>query len=87
MSSQRREEVSKRIAGIHGHVHAIKKMLAKGRSYPDVVHQISAVRAGLDEVIQVIVDDLVETCLDKIEKKEPVEETVVELRAVIGKSR
>ncbi len=76
-----------RIKRIHGHVHAITKMLDEGRSYSEVVHQISAVRAALDSVVQVVVDDLVEDCMTKLEKKEPFGETLLQLQAVVGKRR
>jgi DNA-binding FrmR family transcriptional regulator len=63
-ANHKRADVIKRIARIHGHVHAAKAMLEEGRSYSEVAHQISAIRAALDAVIQVIVDDLVEDCVE-----------------------
>ena len=71
MATHRRDDVARRVARIHGHVHAINEMLDDGRSYSEIVHQIMAVRSALDSVIQVIVEDLVEDCVAKSEKKEP----------------
>ncbi|MGO9644481.1 MAG: metal-sensitive transcriptional regulator [Candidatus Bathyarchaeia archaeon] len=84
MSSHRREDVAKRIARIHGHVHGIMEMLEQGRSYSEVVQQISAVKAGLDSAVQIIVEDLVEDCVAKSGKNKSV---VLELREVIARTR
>jgi DNA-binding FrmR family transcriptional regulator len=60
MTHHRRPEVAKRLARIEGHVKGIRKMVDEDKSYPDIVQQISAVRAALDGVIGVIIQDLVE---------------------------
>ena len=75
------------MARIHGHVHAINEMLDEGRSYTEIVHQIVAVRSALDSVIQVIVDDLVEDCVAKAEKREPLADSLEELQQVVAKIR
>ena len=87
MSNHNRPEAIKRVARIHGHVHSIGKMLEEGRSYSEVVHQISAVRSSLDSLTQVIVDDLVEDCVARAEKGESVHETLLELKQVVANSR
>ena len=87
MANHKREDVARRIARIHGHVHAINEMLDDGRSYTEIVHQIVAVRSALDSVVQVIVDDLVEDCVTKAEKKEPLADSIEELQQVVAKIR
>ncbi|HVC26881.1 MAG TPA: metal-sensitive transcriptional regulator [Nitrososphaerales archaeon] len=87
MASHRREDVARRIAKIHGHVHAINEMLDAGRSYPEIVHQVVAVRSALDSVTQVIVEDLVEDCLEKAEKREPMKESLEQLQQVVATIR
>ena len=87
MANHRRKDVSRRVARIHGHVHAVKEMLDDGRSYSEVVHQIAAIRSALDSVIQVIVDDLVEDCTAKAERKEPIGDSLLELQQIISKLR
>ncbi len=87
MSRHRRPEVEDRLARIEGHVRAIRKMLQEERTYPEIVHQVAAVRASLDGVIEVIVDDLVEECVSTSKKGGPVSETVLELRQVVARSR
>lgn len=87
MANHRRDDVARRVAKIHGHVHAINEMLDEGRSYSEVVHQIIAVRSALDSVIQVIVEDLVEDCLGKSEKRESMTESLAELKKVVATIR
>jgi DNA-binding FrmR family transcriptional regulator len=60
MTHHKRPEIAKRLARIEGHVRGIRKMVDEDKSYADIVQQVTAVRAALDGVIQVIVEDLVE---------------------------
>ena len=87
MSTHKRKQVALRVKRIHGHVHAITEMLDEGRSYSEIVHQLTAVRAAIDGAIQVIVDDLVEDCLERASQRESFKDTLVELQEVIGKLR
>jgi len=87
LSNHKRKDVARRVARIQGHVHAVKEMLDEGRSYSDVVHQLAAIRASLDSAIQVIVDDLVEDCVAKTERKEPISEDLSELREIVARIR
>lgn len=87
MATHKRAEVARRVARINGHVHAVNEMLDHGRSYSEIVHQIVAVRSALDSVIQVIVDDLVEDCVARVDRKEPLTESLAELQQVVAKIR
>lgn len=87
MSKHKRPEVDNRLSKIEGHVRAIRKMLHEERTYPEIVHQVAAVRASLDGVIEVIVDDLVEDCVATARKGGSVRETVLELQQVVASSR
>lgn len=60
MTHHKRPEVSRRLARIEGHIKGVRKMVDEDKSYPDIVQQISAVRAALDGVVEVIIEDLVE---------------------------
>ena len=62
-------------------------MLHEERTYPEIVHQVAAVRASLDGVIEVIVDDLVEDCVATARKGGSVRETVLELQQVVASSK
>lgn len=62
-------------------------MLQEERGYPEIVHQISAVRASLDGIIDVIVEDLVEDCVASARRGEQVNDLVLELKQVVALSR
>jgi DNA-binding FrmR family transcriptional regulator len=49
-----------RLARIEGHVKVVRKMISQDRNHSDIIQQISAVRAALDGVVEVMVQDLVE---------------------------
>ena len=85
LTHHKRTEVDTRLARIEGQVRGIRKMMEEGRSYSDVVHQLAATIKGLESVIQVIVDDLVEGTVASAEKRE-VKEAIQELREIIEKS-
>jgi DNA-binding FrmR family transcriptional regulator len=87
MSNHKRPEVDARLARIEGHVKAVRTMLSDNRTYPEIVHQIAAVRASLDGVIDVIVEDLVEDCVATSRRGKPVSGTVLELQQVVASSR
>lgn len=84
MEEAPRHSIEARLARIEGHVHAVHKMAHEGRSYPEIVHQITAVRASLDAVLQAIVDELVQDCLRSASAKEPIAPTVQQLREVVA---
>ncbi len=71
---------------IHGHVHGIMQMIDEGRSYPEIVQQIAAVKSALDSTIQVIVGDLVEDCVAKTNSREGASQSVLELKQVIDRT-
>ncbi len=44
----------KRLNYIEGHIKGIRKMIADGKKYPEIIHQITAVRASLDGAIVLV---------------------------------
>jgi CsoR family transcriptional regulator, copper-sensing transcriptional repressor len=60
MTHHKRPEISKRLARITGQVRGIQRMVDDDKNYADIVRQISAVRAALDGVLEVMVQDLLE---------------------------
>jgi len=60
MTHHKLPEVEKRLTMIEGHVKGIRKMIEEGKKYPEIVHQIMAVRASLDGAMGLIIEDLVE---------------------------
>jgi CsoR family transcriptional regulator, copper-sensing transcriptional repressor len=84
MSRHKRPEVDQRLARIEGHVRSIRKMLVEERAYPEIVRQVSAVRASLDSVVEVIIEDIVEDCVTTSRKGERVNDLVLELKQVVA---
>ncbi len=79
-----RHAIEARLARIEGHLHAVHTMTHEGRSYPDIVHQISAVRSSLDAALQAIVDELVAECLRTVPERSSTGQAVEELREVVA---
>jgi DNA-binding FrmR family transcriptional regulator len=62
-------------------------MLEEERPYSEIVQQISAVKAGLDSAVQIIVEDLVDNCIAKSGRSKSPKNLVLELKEVIARSR
>src|SRR5690348_15047419 len=60
MTHRKLPEVAIRMDRIKGHAKGIRKMIDEGKSYSDILHQITVVRAALDRVVGVIVEGLIE---------------------------
>jgi DNA-binding FrmR family transcriptional regulator len=60
-----REGVLKRLARIEGHVRAVKRMVEEDTACPDVLVQIAAVRAALNSVGRLILEDHLQSCMVK----------------------
>jgi len=52
-----------RLSRIEGHVRSIKAMVEEGRDCPDVLVQIAAVRAAVNQVGRIVLEDHLESCL------------------------
>jgi DNA-binding FrmR family transcriptional regulator len=59
MNKQRvltREDIAHRLARIAGHATSLKRLWEEERNYQDMLIQIAAVRAGLDQVARAILE-------------------------------
>ncbi|MCI4334849.1 MAG: metal-sensitive transcriptional regulator [Thermoplasmata archaeon] len=84
MPTDGRHAIEARLARIEGHIHAVHTMTHEGRSYPEIVHQVAAVRSSLDAVLQAIVEELVENCLRSSSSRASLAPAVEELREVVA---
>ena len=57
------EEIAKRLARIAGHAESLKRLWDEGRECDEMLTQISAVRAALDQVARVILEHHIEHCV------------------------
>lgn len=60
---RQRRQVVNRLARIEGHVRAIKRMAEEDRGCTDLLLQLAAVRAAVDQVSRLVLADHVESCL------------------------
>ena len=86
MPGHQRHEVEARLARIEGHLHAVHRMAHEGKPYPEIVHQVVAVRASLDAVLKVIVDDLAEAFAEAAAPNDALRPRVDELRDVMAQA-
>ena len=63
MRRKERDDAQRRLRRIAGQVAGIQRMLDEDRYCVDVLHQIAAVRAALDQTGKVILGAHVETCV------------------------
>jgi DNA-binding FrmR family transcriptional regulator len=60
---QHTRAVANQLARTAGHVQSIKRMVEEGRSCPDVLVQLAAVRSAIDRAARLVLEDHVESCL------------------------
>ena len=84
MATKGRHAIEARLARIEGHIHAVHRMAHEGRSYPEIVHQIAAVRSSLDSVLQAIVEELADHCVHATATRASVGSAVEELCTVVA---
>ncbi len=63
MDQETRRNAERRLRRIQGQVEGLQRMLDEDRYCVDVLHQIAAVRAALDQTGKVILGAHVETCV------------------------
>jgi DNA-binding FrmR family transcriptional regulator len=83
MTHHKLPEVAVRMARIEGHIKGIRKMIDEGKGYSDIMHQITAVRAALDGVVGVIVEDLIEHVTESPDIKR--KQAAMELKETVSK--
>lgn len=57
------QKVVNRLSRIEGHVRSIREMVSSGRDCSEVLTQIAAVRAALDQAGRAILEDHLEHCV------------------------
>jgi len=82
---KKREDVTKRLARIEGHLRGVKRMVEEDKSCPEVLLQLAAVRAALEEVGRIVFEDHVETCVSKAIKEGTGESAVAELKEALAR--
>ena len=58
-----RQPMLARMARVEGHVHAIREMLAEDRPCGEVLIQLAAVRAAINQVARLVFEDHLDSCV------------------------
>lgn len=64
-SGQNRRAVVNRLARAEGHLDMVKRMVEDGRSYNDVLIQLAAVKAAINNTGKVILKDYMKQCMEE----------------------
>jgi len=83
MRNETQRKADARLAKIEGQIRAVRKMVTEDRYCIDVVRQVQAARSALSGLESLIIDDHVDTCVQRAlqagktdERKEKVNELV-----------
>ena len=83
MRNETQRKADARLAKIEGQIRAVRKMVSEDRYCIDVVRQVQAARSALSGLESLIIDDHVDTCVQRAlqagktdERKEKVNELV-----------
>ena len=82
---RRRKEVLDRLARIEGHVHGVRKMIEEDKTCPDILIQVAAVRAALNKVSRIVLEDHIENCMKDAVKSGETEQYMTELKEALSK--
>lgn len=80
-----RDEIAKRLARIAGHANSLKRLWDEGRDCDDMLTQIAAVRAALDQVGKVMLEHHIEHCVTKAVEHGEAEEAIRDLKDALDR--
>jgi DNA-binding FrmR family transcriptional regulator len=80
-----REDIAKRLARVAGHANSLKRLWEEGRECDDMLTQIAAVRAALDQVGKVILEHHIEHCVTRAVKHGEAEEAIRDLKDALDR--
>ena len=80
-----REDIAKRLARVAGHANSLKRLWDEGRDSDDMLTQIAAVRAALDQVGKAILEHHIEHCVEKALKHGEAEEAIRDLKDALDR--
>ena len=77
---KRRKNVKDRLSRIEGHIGGIRRMIDEDRRCSELLTQIAAVRAALDNVGKILLEDHLESCMVEAVKSGNYEEFLEDLK-------
>jgi CsoR family transcriptional regulator, copper-sensing transcriptional repressor len=82
---KKRKDVMNRLARIEGHVRGLRRMVEEDKDCPELLIQVAAVRAALNQVGRIMLEDHMETCVLEAAKEGKSEKAIAELKAALVK--
>ncbi|GAC1404318.1 MAG: hypothetical protein NVSMB49_22690 [Ktedonobacteraceae bacterium] len=80
-----REDIAKRIARVAGHATSLKRLWDEGRDIDDMLTQVAAVRAGLDQVGRAILEYSIEQSVTKAVEQGSSDEAIRDLKDALDR--
>lgn len=84
MAHKYKDDAISRLARIEGHVSAIKRMVGEERACADILQQLAAVRAAINQVSRLVFEDHLENCIVDLARQRPAEEVLDELKVTLS---
>jgi CsoR family transcriptional regulator, copper-sensing transcriptional repressor len=85
LNEREKTDVKKRLRRTGGQINGIEKMIDEGRYCVDVLQQIMAARAALNQVALIMIESHTKSCVVNAIKENRTEEAVNELIGVLSK--
>ena len=85
MNNKTHQEVTVRLSKVEGHLRAVRRMVEDGRDCPEVLLQISAVRAALDKIGRIILEDHLDICIVAAIEEGSGEKAIAELKESLAR--
>ncbi len=82
---KRRKNVKNRLSRIGGHINGIQRMVDEDRECSEVLTQIAAVRAALNNVAKILLEDHLESCMVDAVKSGNYEEFLEDLKKALSR--
>ena len=83
--STAREEITKRLARIAGHAQSLKRMWEEGRQIDDMLTQVAAVRAALDQAGRAMLELHIDETVAKAVKLGETADAIRELKEALDR--
>lgn len=84
-SDPKREDIAKRLARVAGHATSLKRLWEEERDSDDMLTQIAAVRAGLDQVGRAILELHIERSVKKAVEQGNPDEVIRDLKDALDR--
>ena len=82
---KKRKDVLDRLARIEGHVRGLRRMVEEDKNCPELLLQVAAVRAALNQVGRIMLEDHMETCVIEAAKEGTSEKAIANLKDALIK--